>query len=218
MEDLIAEAARKHNPSAFSSPPNSKTGGVVAPVARRPLDLVSCAMVETRRARWSRVAALVCGVLLAACSSGDAPDPAAAARVGKDKVISLEYTLRVDGDDVVDSNVGEEPLSYIHGNGELVAALEAALEGMAIGDEKRVVIEAKDGYGLVDPERVQEVPIALVAPDAREPGTQIQTRGPHGKPVYMRVKEVKKDTIVMDMNHPLAGKRLDFQVKVVSIE
>lgn len=175
-------------------------------------------MVRASRARWPHPAALACGVLLAACSSADAPESGAAARVGKDKLVSLEYTLRVDGGEVVDSNVGQEPLSYTHGRGELVAALETALEGMAIGDEKRVVIEAEDGYGLVDPKRVQEVPIALVAPDAREPGTQIQTRGPHGKPLYMRVKEVKKDTIVMDMNHPLAGKTLDFEVKVVDIE
>lgn len=156
-------------------------------------------------------------VMLAACSSGDATN-SHDVKVGKDKLVSLEYTLRLDDDEIVDSNVGREPLAYTHGKGELVAALEAALEGMKIDDEKRVVIEAKDGYGLVDPERVQEVPLALVAPDAREPGTQIQTRGPHGKPLYMRVKEVRKDTILMDMNHPLAGKRLHFDVKVVDIE
>lgn len=165
-----------------------------------------------------RLAVLVCGAVLAACSSAEAPDPSVAVRVGKGKLVSLEYTLRLDDDEVVDTNVGHEPLTYTHGNGELVAALEAALEGMAIEEEKRFVIEAKDGYGLVDPERVQEVPIALVAPDAREPGTQIQTRGPHGNPLYMRVKEVKEDTIVMDMNHPLAGKRLHFDVRVLDIQ
>ncbi len=161
---------------------------------------------------------LACGALLVGCSPGDSPDPASAVRVGKDKLASLEYTLRLDDDQVVDSNVGQEPLTYTHGNGELVASLEAALEGMTIDDHKRVVIEAKDGYGLVDPERVQEVPIALVAPDAREPGTQIQTRGPHGKALFMTVKEVNKDTIVMDMNHPLAGQRLHFDVRVLNIE
>lgn len=177
---------------------------------------------DMRRGRATRsrfrLAVLACGALLAACSSTDAPDPRTAARVGKDKLVSLEYTLRLEDGEVVDSNVGQEPLTYTHGNGELILALEAALKGMAIDDEKRVVIEAKDGYGLVDPERVQEVPLGLVAPDAREPGAQIQTRGPHGKPLYMRVKEVKKDTIVMDMNHPLAGKRLHFDVKVLDIE
>ncbi len=167
---------------------------------------------------WFSLAVLACGTLLAACSSADAPDPADAARVGKDKVVSLEYTLRLEDGEVVDSNVGQEPLTYTHGKGELILALEGALEGMAVDDEKRVVIEATDGYGLFDAERVQEVPIALVAPDARELGAQIQTRGPHGKPLYMRVKEVKKDTIVMDMNHPLAGKRLHFDVKVLDIE
>lgn len=165
-----------------------------------------------------RLSLLACTALLTACPSADLPDADAAIKVEKGKLVSLQYTLRLDDDEVMDSNVGEEPLTYTHGNGELVAALEAALEGMRIDDEKRVVIEAKDGYGLVDPARVQEVPIALVAPDAREPGTQIQTRGPHGKPLYMRVKEVKKNTIVMDMNHPLAGKRLHFDVKVLDIE
>ncbi len=165
-----------------------------------------------------RLCLLACWALLAACSSSDSPDSDAVARIEKGNLVSLEYTLRLDDNEVTDSNVGQEPLTYTHGNGELVAALEAALEGMTINDEKRIVIEAKDGYGLVDPARVQEVPIALVAPDAREPGTQIQTRGPHGKPLYMRVKEVKQDTIVMDMNHPLAGKRLHFDVKVLDIE
>lgn len=166
----------------------------------------------------ARVGAVLVWALLAACSSADAPDPSAAAKVERDKVVTIEYTLRLDDDEIVDSNVGQEPLTYTHGSGELVPALEAALEGMAVGEERQVVLEAEDGYGLVDPERVQEVPIALVAPDAREPGTQIQTRGPHGAPVYMRVKEVKEDTIVMDMNHPLAGERLHFDVKVLDIE
>ena len=138
--------------------------------------------------------------------------------VTEGKNVSLEYTLKLDDKSVVESNVGKQPLTYTHGTHQIVPGLEKALEGLAVGDTKEVTVAPADGYGEQDPEALQEVQKKLVPPDALVVGSRLQGKAPDGNMVYPRVAEIKDDTVVLDFNHPLAGKTLHFDVKIVDIK
>ena len=138
--------------------------------------------------------------------------------VTEGKNVSLEYTLTLDDKSVIESNVGKQPLIYTHGTQQIVPGLEKALEGLAVGDTKEVTVAPAEGYGEEDPNARQEVQKTLLPPDALVVGTRLQGQTPDGHIVYPRVAEIKDDTVVLDFNHPLAGKTLHFAVKVVDIQ
>ena len=144
-----------------------------------------------------------------------AADPQAT--VSEGKVVSLEYTLELDDKSVVESNIGKEPLTYKHGLHQLVPGLEKALEGLTVGDTKEVTVAPTEGYGEQNPNALQEVQKRLIPPDALTVGARLQGRAPDGHVVYPRVAEIKEDTVVLDFNHPLAGKTLHFAVKILDI-
>jgi len=137
--------------------------------------------------------------------------------VTEGKHVSLEYTLQLDDKSVVESNVGAEPLTYTHGSQQLIPGLEKALAGLAVGDTKEVTVTPADGYGEQDPKARQEVQKQLIPPDALTVGARLQGKAPNGHTVYPRVAEIKEDTVVLDFNHPLAGKTLHFAVKILDI-
>src|SRR6266853_239858 len=137
--------------------------------------------------------------------------------VTEGKNVSLEYTLTLDDKSVVESNVGKQPLTYTHGTRQLIPGLEKALEGLAVGDTKEVTVTPADGYGEQDPKALQEVQKQLIPPDALTVGARLQGKTPNGRTVYPRVAEIKEDTVVLDFNHPLAGKTLHFAVKILDI-
>lgn len=137
--------------------------------------------------------------------------------VSKGKHVSLEYTLKLNDKDVVESNVGGEPMTYVHGSQEIVPGLEKALEGMSVGEKKHVVVKPADAYGEVDQKAIQEVKKSLVPEHAWKVGAELEARGPEGQSLFPHVTEVKADSVVLDFNHPLAGKTLYFDVKVLDI-
>ena len=132
--------------------------------------------------------------------------------------VSVEYTLKLDDGTTVDTNVGEEPLIYQHGNNEILPALEEALLGQAVGDSKQVKLTAEQGYGPVNPDAYQEVPVEEVPEEARVVGTLLVATTPEGEQQPIRVHELKQETVVLDFNHPLAGEALNFDVKIVAVE
>lgn len=138
--------------------------------------------------------------------------------VAEGKLVSLQYTLTLDDQSVVESNVGDKPLTYTHGSRQLVPGLEKALEGMTAGDTKQVTVAPVDGYGEADPKALQEVQKQLIPPDALKVGTRLQGKTPSGRTVYPLVAEVKDETVVLDFNHPLAGKTLHFDIKVLDVQ
>ena len=142
---------------------------------------------------------------------------ASKAVVSKGKHVSLEYTLKLNDKDVVESNVGGEPMTYVQGAEEIVPGLEKALEGMSVGDKKHVVVKPADAYGEVDQKAIQEVKKSLVPEHAWKVGAELEARGPEGESLFPHVTEVKADSVVLDFNHPLAGKTLYFDVKVLDI-
>lgn len=138
--------------------------------------------------------------------------------ISEGKQVSIEYTLSLEDQQVVDSNVGKDPLIYVHGSQQIIPGLENALEGMAVGEQKQVKLEAEEGYGPVQEQAVVEVPMEQLPEDARTVGTMVQGQGPSGQPVRGRVADMKEETAVIDFNHPLAGKTLFFDVKVLDIQ
>jgi FKBP-type peptidyl-prolyl cis-trans isomerase 2 len=134
------------------------------------------------------------------------------------KKVSIEYTLTLEDKTKVGSNVGQEPLVFTQGNHEIIPGLEKQLNGLKAGDSKRVEVSPEEGYGNVDPARTQEVPKERVPEDARKVGAKLTGQGPDGQLLFAEVTEIKDNTIVLDMNHPLAGKKLIFDVKVLKVE
>jgi FKBP-type peptidyl-prolyl cis-trans isomerase SlyD len=137
--------------------------------------------------------------------------------VSTGKQVTLEYTMKLDDQSVVDSNVGAEPLKVTQGKHQVVPGLEKALEGMAPGEKKQVTVAPTDAYGTIDPKAFQEVDKKMVPADAQKVGTQLEGKTADGRTVFPRISEVKHETIVLDFNHPLAGKTLHFDVKVLDV-
>jgi FKBP-type peptidyl-prolyl cis-trans isomerase 2 len=132
--------------------------------------------------------------------------------------VSIEYTLRLEDKAVIDTNVGSEPLTYVHGSDQIIPGLQKGLEGMRIGESKQVTIKPEEGYGAVNPKDFVEVKKEQVPQDALTVGAQLEGRDDSGRPFYARVVEVKNQTVVLDLNHPLAGKILFFEVKILDIQ
>lgn len=138
-------------------------------------------------------------------------------RVEKDVVVSIDYTLNVDGE-VVDFSDKDEPLEYIQGHGQIIPGLENAMEGMTVGQSKDVNVPAAEAYGEFDPEAVVEVSREDFPPDVPiEVGTPLQVRNMEGQVMDAHIAEVQGDKIRLDFNHPLAGKNLEFKVTVVDL-
>lgn len=132
--------------------------------------------------------------------------------------VSIEYTLKLADGTVADTNVGGDALTYEQGADQILPGLERELAGLAAGDTKQVSLTAEDGYGEVDPALYHTVPAAEIPEGAREVGAQLMAETNTGQQRPVRVREVKGDEIVLDLNHPLAGQALDFEVKILAVE
>ena len=129
-------------------------------------------------------------------------------------VVTMEYTLRDDEGNIVDSSEGSEPLTYLHGYNNIVPGLEKALSGKASGDEVNVSVPPDEGYGPIVPEMIQKVPKEVFeGVDTIEPGMQFQAQAEHGIQI-IRVVSVEGDEVTVDANHPMAGKTLHFEVRI----
>jgi FKBP-type peptidyl-prolyl cis-trans isomerase SlyD len=138
--------------------------------------------------------------------------------VADDMVVSLEYTLRLDDGEIVDTSAERGPLEFLQGQGQIIPGLEQALYGMAVGDEKDVMVEPADGYGVRDPEALEPFPRDAFPPDlSLEPGMGLRMRDPAGRTVVAYVAAVRSDDVVLDFNHPLADETLYFHAKVSAL-
>lgn len=139
-------------------------------------------------------------------------------KVGKGSVVSLQYKLHLGDGVVVDSSEADSPLVYLHGEGQIVPGLERELEGLVQGERRQVVVMPGDGYGVLDPTAVQDVPKSAF-PEGFVPrvGMELMAQGPDGEPLPFVIKELKGEVIVVDFNHPLAGKTLHFDVEVAEV-
>lgn len=137
--------------------------------------------------------------------------------VADDVVVSLDYVLRVNGEEVDSSNEGE-PIDFLQGYGNIIPGLEKELYGMAVGDSKSVQVAARDGYGESDPEAIIEVPRSEFPEDVPlKPGLELQMQNVDGDMLNAVVVDISDETVRLDFNHPLAGQELHFDVTVISL-
>jgi FKBP-type peptidyl-prolyl cis-trans isomerase SlyD len=188
--------------------------------AGRLLQMERCAPTGRRgRLRLPGLLAATVAVLLSTTAVRSAEKGKdASLEVADGKRVSIEYTLRLEDETLVDTNVGGTPLTYTHGGNELLPALQSALSGLKAGDSKDVKLAAKDGYGPVEKQAFIEVGKDRIPEGAQKVGSVLEARDPAGQAQPVRVHEVKDETVVLDFNHPLAGKTLVFHVKVVGVE
>lgn len=158
-----------------------------------------------------------CAALVLALAAG-AEEEAKQKVVGPGSRVSLEYTLTLTDGSTADSNVGQEPLVYTQGESQILPALEEALVGLKAGDTRQVTLTPEQGYGPVRPDLEREVDTARIPEDGRHAGATLMSEGPQGQQFMVRVKEVKGDKTIVDLNHPLAGQTLHFDVKIVSVD
>ena len=137
--------------------------------------------------------------------------------VTANSTVKVNYTGKLENGDIFDSslNEGREPLTAKLGMGKLIRGFEAGLVGMTIGESKTIEIEPKDAYGLVSEDMIVEVPIDNV-PKGAKVGDMLQSMTNAG-PVNVSVISVNEKTVTLDANHPLAGKKLIFELEVLEI-
>ena len=132
-------------------------------------------------------------------------------------VVSMDYTLRVDGE-VLDSSADAGLLQFLAGHDNIVPGLEREMIGMKIGESKDVVVSPEDGYGEFDEEGFMDVPRSEFPSDMQiEEGVELNVTDEDGENQYARVESVTDETVRLDFNHPLAGAELHFNVKVVAL-
>lgn len=138
-------------------------------------------------------------------------------QIAKHKVVTIDYVLKDDQQNVLDSSEGAGGLSYLHGAFNIVPGLETALEGKTLNDEFSVRIEPAEAYGERDAEKVQTVPKDMFGDANIQVGAQYHAQGPDGDALVITVTDVSEAGVTVDGNHPLAGIALNFDVKVTEL-
>lgn len=134
------------------------------------------------------------------------------------QVVTLTYTLRSDEGDVLDASTPDDPLAYLHGAENIVPGLEKALTGKAIGFKGNVVVPPAEGYGEREDDEPDLIPRKAFPPGMHiEPGMSFMAEGPDHEHAPIWVIGVEGDNIIVDSQHPLAGKTLHFDVEVLGI-
>jgi FKBP-type peptidyl-prolyl cis-trans isomerase SlyD len=133
-------------------------------------------------------------------------------------VVSLEYTLSGEDGKAIESNKGKPPIKFTQGSHQIVPGLEKGVAGMKVGEERRVKVTPEEGYGHVDPRGFQEFPKEKIPSEGLKVGSVLMAKGPQGQQIPVRVHEIKDKTVVLDLNHPMAGKTLVFDVKVLDVQ
>ncbi len=137
--------------------------------------------------------------------------------ITSNKVVAIDYTLKNSEGEIIDSSTGSTPLEYIHGRGSLITGLERELEGKQAGDEFSVVIEPADAYGERNEELIFEVPRSQFEEGTViEEGMQFEAAAPEGSRIVTVIK-TGTDSVTIDANHPLAGEKLFFDIKIIDV-
>ncbi len=139
-------------------------------------------------------------------------------KVSRDKMVVIEYTLRLSSGEVADSSERGSPLEFIFGTGDLISSVEQELEGLEAGADKEFVISPQDGYGERDPAMVIDIPTDRFPKEIQlETGAILYAKGPEGQNLPFTVVDIMEDSVTVDFNHPLAGEQLYFTVAVRSV-
>ena len=138
--------------------------------------------------------------------------------IGDNLVVSIHYELTDDDGNVLDSSRDAEPLTYLHGTGNLIPGLESELVGKVAGDTLQVRLEPDKGYGHIVPGLIRTVERAVLQTlEPLEEGMAFQSQAPDGSVQYNVVKELGDKEVTIDGNHPLAGATLNFDINVINV-
>lgn len=138
-------------------------------------------------------------------------------KIARGRVVRMHYTLRDERGSTIESSRGRDPLSYLHGYGQLIPGLEKALDGSEAGLQTAVTVAPKDAYGEKDPKAVIRAAREDFPDDLKlEAGVEVQADTPDG-PITFTVVSVDEKEAVLDANHPLAGKTLTFDVEILEV-
>ena len=130
--------------------------------------------------------------------------------------VKVHYTGTFNDGKVFDSSEGKEPLEFTIGSNQIIPRFENGIKDMKLNEEKTIKVEAKDAYGERDERMVIAVPRNKFPPEIEANG-QLLLKGPEGQRIPAKIKEIKENEVMIGLNHPLAGKELNFKVKVVEI-
>lgn len=132
-------------------------------------------------------------------------------------VVSLDYTLRVDGR-IIDSSEGREPIQFLQGHGQVISGLEEAIGGMKAGERKSFSVSPEKGYGEEDPDAFAEIPRSEFPENfPLDPGTELMLTDEEGEELEAFVISAGDEVVRLNFNHPLAGKNLHFEVEIAGL-
>ena len=138
-------------------------------------------------------------------------------QVEKDVVVSMAYQLTVDGN-VEEAYDDGNPIVFLYGHDNIISGLENAMQGMKVGDSKNVTVAPKDAYGEVVDEAIIDVPSEQFPDDIPlKIGTILEVKDENGNPLTAYITEVAEESVTLDFNHPMAGKTLDFMIKILDL-
>jgi FKBP-type peptidyl-prolyl cis-trans isomerase SlyD len=140
-----------------------------------------------------------------------------AKRIVDNRFVSIHYTLKDAQGNILDESSADSPLGFVVGHKRIIPGLEAALKGKTEGETLQIVVPAGEGYGDVNEELFQEIPRENF-PDAETvtKGQQFQANTPHG-PMRFLIHDVTEETVTVNLNHPMAGQDLHFDVEVAEV-
>lgn len=139
-------------------------------------------------------------------------------QIADNAVVAIDYTLRNDEGEILDSSDGAQPLAYLHGAANIIPGLEQALAGKRAGDELEVSVEPEDAYGEYTLELVATLNRSMFEGiDELQVGMQFHASAPDGGMQVVTIRDIDGEQVTVDGNHPLAGQRLNFKVKVISV-
>ena len=139
-------------------------------------------------------------------------------QIAKDMLVSMHYTLTLDSGDVIDTSEGREPLQFIYGHGMIIPGLEKELLSLKTGDKKSVTVQPEEAYGPVNEQLLQTIGRDQLPPDLElKEGMALTGRNEQGQQFEVLIKSFTDSDVVIDMNHPLAGKGLNFETEIIEI-
>ncbi|MCS7245587.1 MAG: peptidylprolyl isomerase [candidate division WOR-3 bacterium] len=136
--------------------------------------------------------------------------------VKKDKIIEIEYQLKDENNEIIETS---KTFTYLHGYNNIISELEKALEGLKVGEEKEIILTPDKAYGNYDIEKIQTIPIDIFEGVDIEENETYYAQTEDGQIVYFNIKKIDmaSRSVMVDFNHPLAGKTLIFSIKVKNI-
>ena len=141
--------------------------------------------------------------------------------VGKGHLVSVEYVGTLDNGEEFDNSKNHGPIKFVAGGAQVIKGFDDAVLGMKVNDKKKFKINKENAYGDINPELLHKVPLAKLPPELKAKvkiGGFLVLQSPVGQQMPAKVVALDKENVTLDLNHPLAGKNLTFDIKIVDID